>query len=157
MTEGESAEALRGRLNTVRWLGGIVVVFLLLGIVSSYSLGPISIGFLRIGPILIGRGGLALALAAIGIVTFLGFYYRDGDLRTAIAASSFLLYFALFALMLNESVKNALDNDVAKQMLSSLYAILVAVVGFYFGAKAAESIAKIREQAKERTQQKNSG
>jgi hypothetical protein len=117
-------------------VGGLILLAFGLGVLSTYYT-------LASQPI--GLGGLAVALTAVGVITFVGFYSRDGEIRGALAAATTLFYFALFACFLNDKVREALNNELGKQMISNLTALLTAVAAFYLGGKAVESVAKIRE------------
>ena len=81
-------------------IGALIIAIWLIGI----SLGYITD---------LGLGPLSGALFAIGVVTFMGTLRAGGNMRTAIAASFVMIYFALLAALATSEINRAqIDNTV---------------------------------------------
>jgi hypothetical protein len=122
------------RLATVLTVGVLNVAILGIGIWSTFDSFPGGD---------IDLAGLALALAAIAMVTFLGFYNDSGDIRTAIAATFIFVYFATLAASLNNAVEDKLNAGFAKDMFTNLTTLVGVVVTFYITGKTVEATAEI--------------
>lgn len=92
--------------------------------------------------------GIAAALTAMPIITFLALFKDSGDIRTAIAGSFVILYFAFMAAGLNSLISERLDVGFGRTMFDSVNTLVGVIVGFYITGKtverATESIAASR-------------
>ncbi len=117
------------------WLMGVLDVLVYLGgIASTYNVS-------------IGVGGLAAALGVIAITNFLFFYWFNEELRDAIAATIILFYITLFASLFNKDLRNALNNEVGRDLLTSLTAFVSVLGGFYFAGRSIEKAMSGQRQA----------
>jgi hypothetical protein len=98
----------------------------------------------------IGEGGTAVAIPAIGIFTFAGFYYATTDVRTAIAATFVILYVVILTtLLLDSNLRDVVQsNDFAKSLVSQFTTLVGTVVAFYLGAAAIVRRTELQEETK---------
>ena len=84
--------------------------------------------------------GFAIALPAMGILTFVTLLTSSTDIRTAVMAAFTVVYLALLGGSLNRDFANAFSTrgSFFHQVYSNLNTFMIAIVGFYFGGKAAE-------------------
>ena len=131
------AAAVGHEMGKVRWgsvlLLGVGVSFIwLLGLVSTY-LHP-------------SWHGLPLSFSAVvaALWAFLVFYNDSSDIRTAFTSAFFTLYLAFVAFSLHDGFANAFkdQNSFARSVWQNLTTIMIAIIGFYFGGKALESVAQ---------------
>lgn len=135
----QPAEANRLRVSrgSLVGVGALILVIFAAGVWST---------FLVVGSQPVGLAGQAVALAAIGTVTFLGCYAQDHEVRTALAASMTLFFFALFSSAFNEKVSVALQGEPGKTQLGSVTTLLATIGAFYLAGKTVEKVAAISEQ-----------
>jgi hypothetical protein len=86
----------------------------------------------------IGVAGLAVALAIIGIFTFLVLFNDAADIRSAITAAFVFVYFSLMGASLNDTVSKKLAEGFGERIFDSFDTLMGVVIGFYFGGKALE-------------------
>lgn len=104
-----------GALNIVIWWLGIS-----LGYITDIGLGPLS-----------------GALFAIGVVTFMGTLRAGGDMRTTIAASFVMIYFALLAALATSATNRAqIDTTVGTELWKNFTYLVGVIIVFYFGSTA---------------------
>jgi hypothetical protein len=119
-------------------LAGVPFVLLALGVASTvldFFPGPDG-----------GLHWMVACLGAIAIFTFVALYNDSGDIRTAIAASVMVAYFAsLFVVALLPHASEAVKEGGAKTALDGFQNLVVIVVGFYITGKTVESVAETRK------------
>jgi hypothetical protein len=86
--------------------------------------------------------GLAVALVAIGIFTFLMLLVDSGDIRSALTAAFLFVYLALMGASLNETVSGKMVGGFGKVMFDNFSTLFGVIVAFYFGGKALEKVAE---------------
>ncbi|MCH8047930.1 MAG: hypothetical protein IID44_29905 [Planctomycetes bacterium] len=85
----------------------------------------------------IGLGPLSGALFAIAVVTFMGTLRASGDMRTAIAASFVMIYFALLAALATSAInRDQIDNPVGTELWKNFTYLVGVIIVFYFGSTA---------------------
>jgi hypothetical protein len=119
--------------DTLLMLAGVPVVLLAIGVASTvldFFPGPDG-----------GLHWMVACLGAIAIWTFVALYNDSGDIRTAIAASVMVAYFAsLFVVALLPHASEAVSSGGAKTALDGFQNLVVIVVGFYITGKTVESV-----------------
>jgi hypothetical protein len=137
-----AARTEAGKFNNRTIIALFAIPFLLvgLGIATTFDWFP--------GP-QYGIAWLALALAGVGVISFVAVYTDDGDVRTAIATSFVLTYFAvIFAGALNDTFEEKVTSGYAKDLLDSFKDLVALVVTFYITGKTvektSEKVAKAR-------------
>jgi hypothetical protein len=87
----------------------------------------------------IGRATwFAATVSAFGIWNFVGFFARTGEIRSALAASVFIVWIVLFSVVINvEEFREQLEGSAFVESVWDLFNRTVAVVmAFYFGSEA---------------------
>ncbi len=120
------------RWVTVACIGLLNIVLLAVGVWSTLTRFPMKD---------LGLAGLAVSLAAIGIVTFLAFYNDSADIRTAIAGSFVVVYFAVLTVSLNKQVSEKIDTGGAKMLFDNFTTLVGVIVSFYITGKTIEKVA----------------
>ncbi|MCD6023073.1 MAG: hypothetical protein K0R20_2783 [Actinomycetia bacterium] len=120
------------RVHTFLLLLLVNLVLFVAGIASTFG------GIGRV----IGVAGLAVALVAIGIFTFLMLFFDAADIRSAITATFVLVYFSLMGASLNDTVSDKLSAGFGERIFDSFDTLLGVIIGFYFGGKAVELAAR---------------
>jgi hypothetical protein len=98
-----------------------------------------------------GSNNFFAAIAGMAIVTFIGVLsladyvsiepsMSTGEMRSAMAASITVVYLAIQALTVAGEIQ---VSEASSKILESFSVVMAAVVGFYFGSKAAIQLAEI--------------
>jgi hypothetical protein len=87
---------------------------------------------------------LSFSAVTAALWAFLVFYKDSSDIRTAFTSAFFTLYLAFIAFSLHDGFASAFEdqNSFARSVWQNLTTIMIAIIGFYFGGKALESIAQ---------------
>ena|SRR6266498_4048121 len=90
----------------------------------------------------IGVTGFAGCVAAAALWTFLLFLRDAGDVRTAVTACFVALYlgFVIGSMVPSVSGDFKTDGSFVHAVWSQLNALMLAIIGFYFGGKAWEEV-----------------
>lgn len=80
----------------------------------------------------------AVTISALGVGNFLAFFARTGAVRSALAASTFLVWVVMFAMVTNiEDFRNQLEgNDFVKSSWDLFHRNVAVLMAFYFGSEA---------------------
>ena len=128
------------------------VAFIMAIIIGAFDIIVLSLGTFHIFPIMWSVG-------SVGVITFLGIMMLanylsvspnldKGEIRKAIAASCFAVYFVLLALLSFTGFSPS-DAELAKTIVGHFTYIVGIVAVFYFGSRPVEAYIKLKEKAPE--------
>ena len=121
-------------------VGALIIAIWFVGIALGYVPG------IELGP-------LSGAIFAIGAVTFMGTLRAGADMRTAIAASFVMVYFAVLAALATSGMnREQIDNAVGEQLWENFSYLVGVIVVFYFGASAAVEVTRSIHGASRKTE-----
>jgi hypothetical protein len=82
---------------------------------------------------------LGCSMAAASLWTLV-LFYRIGDLRTAVTVAFIVLYlgFVIASMVPGAASSLEAENSFARVVWDNLSALMIAIIGFYFGGKALE-------------------
>jgi hypothetical protein len=123
----------------------------------SYNIRTATLGAVAIASVniillvMFGSNNFFAAIAGMAIVTFIGVLsladyvsiepsMSTGEMRSAMAASITVVYLAIQALTVAGEIQ---VSEASSKILESFSVVMAAVVGFYFGSKAAIQLAEI--------------
>jgi len=92
----------------------------------------------------VGVGGLAFTTVAPALWTFLLFYRDAADVRTALTAAFFTLYLGFVVISFDSDVSKTFQagGSFLHSVWDNLNTLMIAIIGFYFGGKAFETVAE---------------
>lgn len=126
--------AARNQGGRVNWKLALVLVL------ANLALFGAGIGVTYIEGI--GVAGLALTIPGAALVTFVIFFTDSRDIRTAVTGSFVVLYLGIVSASFNRQVAVLAQDKEAffSTVFDSFQALMIVVVGFYFGGKSAEKV-----------------
>jgi len=119
----------------IRWRSALILV---LGNVALFGAG-IALTYVP----KVSLAGLALTIPAAALLTFVILFSDSHDIRTAITGSFVVLYLGLVSASFNRNASRMFEQEgsLLSELLTSFNALMLTIIGFYFGGKAIEEAA----------------
>jgi hypothetical protein len=131
----DAAAAVDRSSGKIRWK---IFLALLIGNLALLSGGVLSTFLWR--PL--GVAGMAGALVAIGIFTYLMLFVDSGDIRSALTAAFVFVYFSIMGMSFHDVFAEKMSGGFGKIMFDNFATLLGVILGFYFAGKALEKAAE---------------
>jgi hypothetical protein len=127
------------RLSPAILLVVVNIVFLMAGVGSSYWFFGANIGV----------AGLAVALPAMSLCTFVVLFTDHRDIRTAVMGAFTVLYLGFVSATFNSDFVTMMNNQngFGRHVYDSFNTFMLVMLGFYFSGKAVEKVATTRTAA----------
>jgi hypothetical protein len=114
-----------------------IFVALLIGNLALVSVGVLSTFWRPVGV-----AGMAGALVAIGIFTYVMLYADSRDIRSALTAAFVFVYLAVMGMSFHSTFAEKMSVGFGKIMFDDFSTLVNVIVGFYFAGKALEKTAE---------------
>lgn len=117
-------------------LVAVNIVLLMAGVASSYWFFGANVGV----------AGLAVALPATSLYTFVALFADRRDIRTAVMGAFVVLYFGFVSATFNNDVLTMMNNQdgFGRHVYDSFNTFMLVMLGFYFTGKTVEKVATTR-------------
>jgi hypothetical protein len=127
-------------LKPAMLLVAVNIVFLLAGVGSSHWFFGVNIGV----------AGLAVALPAMSLCTFVVLFTDHKDIRTAVMGAFTVLYLGFVSATFNNDVLTMMNEDgFGRHVYDSFNTFMLVMLGFYFSGKAVEKVATTRSASQQ--------